>query len=555
MATYDGSLTVDTKVDPKGFNEGTAKLKDGTKDISGGLDKVLTSVKAIGAVIAGGLGIGAVVSLVQGMVGQFSIMSSSFGQELMSIRWAFIGLVGDILEIFIPAFEALYPYILQAVQWLTQLAVTLAEVSRAFFGVAVAQKAAALAQGELNKAMGQGALAGFDKLNVLNGKPQLPTITVPPEIQKAVDDFKKKIMDLWNTLGTTWQNISKWVTDTWNLIVQDWGKFSDWFKKNVTDPVVNWFSTAWTNIQSVWTTVSDWFDKNVITPLSSRFTWLVGILSDCWKQIYASFIKPLSDAFMAYLTFMQTTWWPPIQKIFGLIGSLMMDYLGLAVSVFVTNFKTGFDTVVSIFGNIFAMIAGVVGDIVTIIGGIIEFVTGVFTHNWGQAWQGIHDIFKGIFMGIYDVVKGVVNIVIDLINGMVQAIANGVNAIAAQLNSIQLVIPSWVPGFGGDTFGINLPYVNAPQIPHLASGAVIPPNSAFAAILGDQTNSRNIEAPEGLIRQIVSEELGKSLTGQNISISFEGSMAQFVQALNPHITHEQNRIGKSLVKNTAYNPV
>ena len=46
------------------------------------------------------------------------------------------------------------------------------------------------------------------------------------------------------------------------------------------------------------------------------------------------------------------------------------------------------------------------------------------------------------------------------------------------------------------------------EIPALATGAVIPPNGEFLAVLGDQKNGRNLEAPEGLIRQIVREEGG-----------------------------------------------
>lgn len=43
-------------------------------------------------------------------------------------------------------------------------------------------------------------------------------------------------------------------------------------------------------------------------------------------------------------------------------------------------------------------------------------------------------------------------------------------------------------------------------IPYLATGAVIPPNAPFMAVLGDQRNGTNIEAPEDLIRQIFREE-------------------------------------------------
>lgn len=46
------------------------------------------------------------------------------------------------------------------------------------------------------------------------------------------------------------------------------------------------------------------------------------------------------------------------------------------------------------------------------------------------------------------------------------------------------------------------------NLPRLASGAVIPPNREFMAVLGDQTRGNNIEAPESLIRQIVREESG-----------------------------------------------
>ena len=45
-------------------------------------------------------------------------------------------------------------------------------------------------------------------------------------------------------------------------------------------------------------------------------------------------------------------------------------------------------------------------------------------------------------------------------------------------------------------------------MPRLATGAVIPPRQEFMAVLGDQKNGRNLEAPEGLIRQIVREESG-----------------------------------------------
>lgn len=56
--------------------------------------------------------------------------------------------------------------------------------------------------------------------------------------------------------------------------------------------------------------------------------------------------------------------------------------------------------------------------------------------------------------------------------------------------------------------------VSAANVPYLASGAVIPPNAPFTAVLGDQRNGTNLEAPEDLIRKIVREESGVGGTEQ-----------------------------------------
>lgn len=53
------------------------------------------------------------------------------------------------------------------------------------------------------------------------------------------------------------------------------------------------------------------------------------------------------------------------------------------------------------------------------------------------------------------------------------------------------------------------------KIPMLAQGAVLPAGKPFLAMLGDQNNGRNLEAPESLIRQIVREETAKNQGGNN----------------------------------------
>lgn len=49
-------------------------------------------------------------------------------------------------------------------------------------------------------------------------------------------------------------------------------------------------------------------------------------------------------------------------------------------------------------------------------------------------------------------------------------------------------------------------------VPQLATGAVIPPNREFLAVLGDQNRGNNIETPEALLRKIVREEGGSHMS-------------------------------------------
>lgn len=82
-----------------------------------------------------------------------------------------------------------------------------------------------------------------------------------------------------------------------------------------------------------------------------------------------------------------------------------------------------------------------------------------------------------------------------------------------------LVIPFHEDGFQRNMLnfkkkiGFNIPTWTPGQIPYLATGAVIPPNREFMAVLGDQKHGNNIEAPESLLRKIVREEAKGNQSG------------------------------------------
>lgn len=135
---------------------------------------------------------------------------------------------------------------------------------------------------------------------------------------------------------------------------------------------------------------------------------------------------------------------------------------------------------------------------------VTEPVSNFFT----GMWDGIKKTFRMAVDWIKKVFTSSVNSWISIIESFINFFIKGLNVLIRGVNKLSFDIPEWFPVGGGTTFGFNIPTIPNVQIPRLAQGAVIPPNQQFAAILGDQTHGRNLEAPEGLIRQIVREELG-----------------------------------------------
>ncbi len=135
---------------------------------------------------------------------------------------------------------------------------------------------------------------------------------------------------------------------------------------------------------------------------------------------------------------------------------------------------------------------------------ITEPVTGFFTTMWAYAKRAFNMGIDWIKKKFTDAVNGGITLVESFINFIIR----GLNVLVRGINKLSFDVPDWVPGIGGKSLGFSIPLIPQVQIPRLATGAVIPPNREFAAILGDQRHGTNIEAPESLIRQIVREELG-----------------------------------------------
>ena len=168
----------------------------------------------------------------------------------------------------------------------------------------------------------------------------------------------------------------------------------------------------------------------------------IGISGDSLKKKLA----PIGQKFSAIGEHIQG-FWKAVSPLLSKIGEAVHAVFSVAIGAAIGSAIGYFN---SLFDGITTMISG----LLTAFDGILTFITGVFTLNWSKAWEGVKNIFGGIFEGLGGMLKMPINGVISMINGAI-----------AGINSISVDIPDWVPGIGGEKFGINIP-----QLPMLARG-------------------------------------------------------------------------------------
>ena len=236
-----------------------------------------------------------------------------------------------------------------------------------------------------------------------------------------------------------------------------------------------------------------------------------GILNIDWGQVGTQIV----DLIMTTLQLLYDYFFGIFPKVVDAILNIDWSSVGQNILDWITNALSGFTDWIS---NLFNDALNAIHDIFSGIGnwftevvwgGIknaFSNVTNWFRDKFSEAWQAVKSVFSsggrifdGIKDGILSGLKAVVNAIINGINKVIKVPFDGINSALKKIKKVDILglRPfSWIST------------INVPQIPQLATGAVIPPNSKFLAVLGDQTKGNNLEAPESLIRKIVREESG-----------------------------------------------
>ncbi len=198
------------------------------------------------------------------------------------------------------------------------------------------------------------------------------------------------------------------------------------------------------------------------------------------------------------------------------VNAFFQGISDIAVQVF--NFLGGF--IGGVFGGIIANFNNYFNAGKRIFNGFLDFITGVFTGNWSKAWEGVVNIFGGIFDGIVAIAKAPINGLIGLINDFID-LAN------------KIKVPKGVPVVGGK--GIHFD-----KIPYLAKGGHLINGQAIVGEAGPEL----LTAKNGktTVTPLSDEEKRKGISGR---VS-RGSIEQHihigkVDANNPSELDRMNR--------------
>ena len=270
----------------------------------------------------------------------------------------------------------------------------------------------------------------------------------------AKDIISGLIQGITNFFTTTKESIVKWANG-----VKEWftkgddgktifDKFTG-FAKDIISDFGSGISTTYTTTKDKLTTwassVKDWFTKDdgkttIFDKFKGFATDVVDKFSSGISTNYNLVKEPL------------TTWASSVKEWFTKEDG---------------DTETIFDKFTNYGGTLVSNLSGAID------GGVSE-----------QSYETIFGRIKSALDSITTPIRTTANSIIGIIESLTNKVIDGINGMINGLNKISFTVPKWVPGLGGNSFGLGIPTVNKisiPRIPTYADGGFVPNGEAFVA--------------------------------------------------------------------------
>lgn len=262
--------------------------------------------------------------------------------------------------------------------------------------------------------------------------------------------------------------------------------------------------------------------ESVQKGMESLHRFADGFLIPIFKNI-AGFVKTeLIENFKAVAHVVTNDIIPAFQTIVTAISGALQPVIE-SVTKALSDHEKQFEAVLRIIEFVVDVVETLGRALLTFVGAVIRDVAPFLGAVLGVAFKAVGYIiadvinFVGDLINVFMVLERIGKSVASAISsafgaiaGVVKSALNGVitmmNFVISGLNRIHFELPSWIPGIGGLSFGINLP-----SIPMLAEGGIV--TKPTLAMIGEA-------GAEAVI------PLSKGMGGMNVVINVQGSVVQ-----------------------------
>lgn len=339
------------------------------------------------------------------------------------------------------------------------------------------------------------------------------------KIQEIFGDKGVQVFDtLVNILGKVKTAVSDVIAFVTTYVVPVAEQVLQVIINDVVPGIVSFIQAAAPTIMSIIQSIVD-FVGAVIPIIANFIAGLMPIISELISFLQTYVLPIISELF----SFITSTVLPTISSMIQAILPVVTNVLSVLLPAIQTALTTIWNIVapiiqgilqvvqavmpviLSVVQSVLGSVQGIIQNLMTVLQGIISFVTGVFTGNWSQAWNGIKSIFSGAVGGLGEIIKA-----------PLRAVVSAVNTVIGGLNKLK--VPDWVPGLGGK--GINIP-----KIPGFAKGTSRTPSTFIAGENGPEliTNAANRKVFTAAQTGQIFNNISQAQTADNVSARMGGA--------------------------------
>ena len=276
-----------------------------------------------------------------------------------------------------------------------------------------------------------------------------------------IDKISPVIDTIYTNIQTTLTNIG----DFWNTFWEDVGNSIDVWGEPIIEgintlfgtildviiiPYITQISEIWADLTTTLSTIWEEFGGDITDKIGQAINTIISL----FQKIYDDIISPILTPFFEEIKWLWEKYINPLineaaKFVAKLIGFTLDIYnyviapiVRFVVDILSPAWSAGWKFIIGTVSTAISFISKQFEHLFGFLNGVIDFITGVFSGNWEQAWTGVKNIFKNIIDGLANIFIIPINLIID-----------GINAFIAGLNKIK--IPDWVPAVGGKGFHIT----------------------------------------------------------------------------------------------------